>query len=89
MVGEIQLHRALGIDRDVVQAGRELLLLNALTAERARDVVAARHLGDDRAHAAARGDEPERGGHRRLAHPALAGDDHEVAVEQGQTSPSQ
>jgi hypothetical protein len=75
----------------VVQAGRELLLVHPLAAQRARDVVAAGDLGDDRAQPAARGDEPERGGHRRLADAALAGDDDQLAIEQAgaQISPSQ
>ena len=81
----------LGVDREVVQAGRQLLLVHPLAAQRARDVVAPRHLGDDRAQPAAGGDQPERGGDRRLADAALAGDDDEVALEQAraQTSPSQ
>ena len=55
-----------------------LLALRALAAQRARHVVAARDLGDDRAQPAARGDQAERRRDRRLADPALAGDDDEA-----------
>jgi hypothetical protein len=81
----------LGVDREVVQAGRQLLLVHPLAAESARDVVAPGDLGDDRPQPAPRGDEPERGRHRRLADAALAGDDDQLTFEQGsaQTSPSQ
>jgi hypothetical protein len=81
----------LGVDGQVVQAGRQLLLLHALTAQGLGDVVAARDLGDDRAQPAAGGDEPERGGDGRLADPALARDDDQLTAQQGsaQTSPSQ
>ena len=58
-------------------------------AERARDVVARGHLGDDRAQPAPRGDEPERGGDRRLADAALAGDDEQLLGGHSQASPSQ
>jgi hypothetical protein len=77
----------------VEQARRQLGLrerLRALALERRRDVAAARDLGDDRALAGARGDEPERGGDRGLADAALAGDDDEPAREQDRyCSPSQ
>ena len=81
----------LGVDGQVVQARRELLLVHALAAQCLGDVVAARDLGDDRAQPPAGGDEPERGGHGRLADPALAGDDDQLTAQQGsaQTSPSQ
>jgi hypothetical protein len=65
--------------------------VHALATERTGHVVAARDLGDDRAQPAAGGDEPERGGYGRLADPALARDDDQLAAQQGrtQTSPSQ
>ena len=91
LVGQVQLHRVLGVDRQVVQAGRELLLVHALAAQGARDVVAARDLGDDRAQPAAGGHEPERSRHRRLADPALPRDDDQLTAQQSsaQISPSQ
>jgi hypothetical protein len=78
----------------VKQAGCELGFgerLGPRAVERRRDVAAARDLGDDRALARARGDEPERGGDRGLADAALAGDDDEPPREQGDrySSPSQ
>ena len=86
LVAQVLLERVLGVDRDVKQAGRELDLLERLAGrrrvERARDVAAARDLGDDRALARARGDEPERRRDRRLADAALAGDDEQAVVEQ-------
>ena len=74
-----------------MQAGRQLFLVHPFAAQRARDVVAPRHLGDDRAQPAAGGDQPEGRGHGRLPDAALAGDDDEVARQQGdgQSSPSQ
>jgi hypothetical protein len=91
LIGEIELHRVLGVDGQVVQAGRELLLVHALAAQGLGDVVAPRNLGHDRAQPPAGGDEPERGGHRRLADPALARDDDQLTAQQdgAQTSPSQ
>jgi hypothetical protein len=77
----------------VKQAGGQLGLrkrLGALAVERRCDVAAPRDLGDDRALAGARGDEPQCGGDRRLADAALAGDDDEAAREQDRySSPSQ
>jgi hypothetical protein len=77
----------------VKQARRELGLRErrgARAVERRRDVAAARDLGDDRALARARRDEPERGGDGRLADAALAGDDDEAALQQDRySSPSQ
>ena len=53
-----------------------------LAAERARHVVARGDLGDDRAQAAARRRDAERGRDRRLADAALAGDDEQLVVEE-------
>jgi hypothetical protein len=53
------------------------------------DVGAAVDLGDDRAQPLARRREAERGGDRRLADAALAGDVDEPVVEDRYASPSQ
>jgi hypothetical protein len=58
LVDEVLLHRGLRVDRDVVQAGEQLLLvLGGVPAQRARHVVARADLRDDRAQPAAGGDE--------------------------------
>jgi chromosome partitioning protein len=55
-----------------------------LACQRARHVVARGDLGDDRAQAAARGDQPDRGRDCRLPDAALAGDDEQLLGEQAQ-----
>jgi hypothetical protein len=84
LVGEVLLHRRLGVDADRVQAlgERDLAERTGLAGQRAADVVALGDLGDDRPPAVARGDEAERGGDGGLADPALAGDEDEPLVEQ-------
>jgi hypothetical protein len=46
------------------------------------DARLAGQLGHDRAQSVARGEHAERGGHRGLADPTLAGDEDEAAIEQ-------
>ena len=81
---QVLLHRVLGIDRDRVQAVGEGHLLKRVARlhERLAHPILAGQLGDDGAPALPGGDEPERGGHRRLADAALAGDEDEAAIEQ-------
>ena len=70
-----------------MQAGRDLALAgpDRRHAERGRDVLLLGHLADERALAGPRGGQSERGGDRRLADAALAGDDSEPFVEQVRT----
>src|SRR6185436_14577479 len=85
LLREPLLERQVGIDGDRPQVLGELdlnLPLDALALERARHPLLLGDLADDRAPAGRRGREAERGGHRRLADPALARDVDEVLVEQ-------
>ena len=93
LVAQVLVQRVLRVDGDVEQPGRDLRLrerLGARAVEGRRDVAAARDLGDDRALARTRGDEPEGGRDRRLADAALARHDDQPPVEEDRYgSPSQ
>ena len=86
LVAEVLLHRLLGVDGDVEQAGGELGLGRAVARVRGVEhpghVRPARDLRDHRAAPAAGGLQTDRRGDRRLAHPALAGHDDEPVGEQ-------
>jgi hypothetical protein len=58
-------------------------------AQQARRVLAPADLGEDRAQPARRRGQRQRRRDRRLADPALAGDDDQLVVEEGYSSPSQ
>ena len=84
LIAQVLLHRVLRVDRDREQARRELDLLEqrAVLLERPLDPLLGGELGDDRAQAAAGGEQPERDRDRRLADAALAGDEDQALVKQ-------
>ena len=77
-------HRLVGVDRDRPQVLRHLDLVEADLGpvEDLGGVLLRGDLADDRSPAIPRGGQPEGQGDRRLAHPALPGDDHQALVEQ-------
>jgi hypothetical protein len=92
LIAKVFLQCRFRVDRDVVQAGRDLALgveARLLGLECARHVVARGDFRDDRPQPAPRRHQSDRGGDGRLPDPALAGDDEQLLGEQTQSSPSQ
>ena len=79
---QVLLHRVLGVDRDREQLWRQLHLHEAISMvlERLLHALLTLELGDDRAQAAARGQQTERAGHGRFPHAALAGDEYKPSI---------
>jgi hypothetical protein len=67
----------------VNRPGASSELLACLVPEQALQALLAGQLGHDRAQAAAGREQPERGRDRRLAHAALAGDEHQALIQNG------